>query len=144
MNELFDSYGNLMVDCHEEPVFISVKDEPWTYVVFYQNLFFIFYTNNDTDENVVQIYVKCPDDPWKVPAMANGAFDLLISSNVKIDVYAKYDVIVRKLHKILRRCGGENYIHGVWDKTVCKSLSSFLRTIEDYTEINQIKHAYNK
>lgn len=143
-NELFDPDGNLLIDCSTEPVFISVKDEAETYVVFYQNLFFIFFINNETDEKVVQIYVKRPDDMWRIPVRPDGSFDFFNPSNTKVNVYGKYDVILRKFHRDIKRCDGEVYNRGVWNKMVYKSLNSFLKIIDDYTEINQIKQAYSK
>jgi hypothetical protein len=143
-NDVLHPDGHLLIDSSTEPVFVSVKDEVETYVVFYQNLFFLFSVNKDMRDKIVQIYVKRPDDEWEIPRKPDGNFDFLNPSNVKVEVYVNYDVSVLKLNRRLSRCSGEDYTSGAWNKMFFKSLNSFLQTIEDYTEINQIRQAYHK
>ncbi len=143
-NDVFQPDGHLLIDSTTEPVFVSVKDEVETHVVFYQNLFFLFSVNSEVNDKIVQIYVKRPNDEWQIPHKPAGNFDFLNPSNVKVEVYVNYDVSVLKLNRRLSRCSGEDYRPGAWNKMFYRSLNSFLETIDDYTEINQIKHAYGK
>ena len=143
-NNVFDKDGNLIIDCNSDPVFISVGDAGETYVGFYQNLFFLFLFDREINDRIVQIYVKRPDDEWKVPVNEDGSFDFINPTTVKVEVYVNYDVSVIKLDRKLSRCYGEDYHYGVWNKMFYKSLNSFMKTVEDYTEINQIKHAYER
>lgn len=143
-SDVFRQDGHLLMDSTTEPVFVSVKDEVKTYVVFYQNLFFLFSANAEMKDKIVQIYVKRPEDEWEIPKKADGNFDFLNPSNIKAGVYINYDVSVLKLNRRLSRCCGENYYHGAWNKMFYRSLNSFIRTVENYTEINQITQAYTK
>ena len=140
----FDGNGKLTVDCDTEPIFIKVMEMEGTHVIFYQNLFFLLSLNNETNDAVVQIYVKRPEDNWRLPVNEDGTLDYINPLNVKVDVYVNYDVSVIKLGRTLGRCGGEFYRNGTWGKMVYKTLNSFFTTVENYTEISQIKHAYEK
>ena len=144
--DVFDIEGRFIGDRNDEtePVFISVKDESEAYAVFYENLFILFSINNDLGDRIVQIYMKRPEDTWTVPVMEDGSLDLLNPSNIKVEVYVNYDVSVLKLNRRLSRCAGEEYKSGVWNKTFYRTFNAFLRKIEDYTEMNQIKIAYTK
>lgn len=142
IGEIMHPDGHLTVDYETEPVFISVKDEVETCVVFYRNLFILFSYNRDMNDKIAQIYVKRPADNWEIPRKADGNFDFLNPSNVKVEVYVKYDVSVLKLNRRLSRCYGEDYRPGAWNKMFYKSLISFIDTVENYTEINRIKEAY--
>ena len=143
-NDVLHPDGHLSLDCSTEPVFVSVKDEVETCVVFYQNLFFLFSVNNEVRDKIVQIYIKRPDDEWEIHRKADGNFDFLNPTNVKVEVYVNYDVSVLKLNRRLSRCSGENYSHGAWNKMFYRSLNSFIHAIENYTEISQITQAYAK
>jgi hypothetical protein len=143
-SDVFHPDGHLLLDYNAEPVFISTKDEDNACIVFYQNLFFLLSINKETKDKIVQIYVKRPDDEWEIPHKPDGTFDFLNPSNVKVEVYVNYDVNVIKFNRRLSRCSGEYYRYGVWNKMFYKSMKSFTSTVENYTEINQIKLAYNK
>lgn len=147
--QVFDGNGDLinkeMVE--SEPAFISVKDDDGnkSCVVFYGNLFILFSVNDELNDRIVQIYIKRPEDEWKVQTKENGKeLDLFNPSNVKIEVYVNYDVSVCKLNRRLSRCGGEEYRSGKWNGKFYKALNSFIDKVEGYTEINQIKQAYEK
>ena len=145
VNEVVDVDGNLTVPYSEEPLFIAAKDESEAYVVFYKDLFILFSINNELDDKIVQIYVKRPEDEWRIPVkQGGGEFDLLNPCNVKVEVYIKYDVSVTKLNRRITRCSGDEYKSGNWNKTFYQSLNSFIKNVEGYTEISQIKHAYSK
>ena len=144
VSDAFHPDGHLLLDYNAEPVFVSVNDEDNTNIVFYQNLFFLMSYNDETKDRIVQIYVKRPDDDWVIPCKSDHTFDCLNPSNVKMEVYVNYDVNVLKFNRRLSRCGGEYYRYGVWNKMFYKSMKSFTHTVENYTEINQIKLAYNK
>ncbi len=137
--------GCILTDVYKtEPMFFRVKGEANTCVVFYENLFFIFASDNKLNDKIVQIYVKRPEDEWKIPYTENEELDLLNPSNVKVEVYVNYDVSVQKLNRRLTRCTGEEYRDGVWNKMFYRSFNSFVKKVEDYTELNQINHAYGK
>lgn len=140
----FDGSGKLTVDCDTEPIFIKVMGTEDTHVIFYQNLFFLLSLNNETNDAVAQIYVKRPEDSWRLPVNEDGTLDYINPLNVKVEVYVNYDVSVIKLGRTLGRCGGELYRNGTWNKMVYKTLNTFFTTVENYTEINQIKQAYEK
>lgn len=128
-----------------QPIFISTCSGEFEVIVaFYENLFMIFTTNDELDDQVVQIFVKRPQDEWAIPVKENGELDLLHPINVKIEVYKNYDVSVENLNYPLSRCKGETYKPGSWNKAFYKTFGSFLKKIENYTEINQINHAYGK
>lgn len=143
-SDAFSPDGHLLLDYSTEPVFVSINDEDNTDIIFYQNLFFLMSYNDETKDRIVQIYIKRPDDDWEIPRKPDGSLDFLNPSNVKVEVYVKYDVSVIKFNRRLSRCNGEYYRYGVWNKMFYKSMKSFTRTVENYTEINQIKLAYNK
>ncbi len=142
----FDNNGFLKEECETTPIFIKVTEG--TYVIFYQNLFFLLSLNNETKDAVAQIYVKRPEDVWQLPikqdGTEDGTLDYINPLNVKVEVYVNYDVSVIKLGRTLGRCGGELYRNGTWNKMVYKTLNAFFTTVENYTEINQIKQAYEK
>lgn len=144
--DAFDRNGrlNLTEEERKEPVFIAVKDESDAYAVFYENLFILFSINDELGDKIVQIYIKRPEDEWTVPVNEDGTLDLLNPSNIKVEVYVNYDVSVLKLNRRLSRCSGEDYKSGVWNKMFYRSFNAFLRKIENYTDINQIKLAYER
>ena len=137
----FDNNGFLKEECETTPIFIKVTEG--TYVIFYQNLFFLLSLNNETKDAVTQIYVKRPEDVWQLPikqdGTEDGTLDYINPLNVKVEVYVNYDVSVIKLGRTLGHCGGELYRNGTWNKMVYKTLNAFFTTVENYTEINQIK-----
>lgn len=148
-SEVFDKNGNFIgkEDIDSDPVFVSVKDDDGTEscVVFYDNLFVLFSVNDELSDKIVQIYIKRPEDEWKIPLKEDGnGLDLLNPSNVKFEVYVNYDVSVCKLNRRLSRCGGEEYHSGKWNSKFYKTFNSFIDKVEGYTEINQIKQAYGK
>lgn len=127
----------------EEPHFISVDDdENERYVVIYGNLYMLFSINETLNDKIVQIYIKRPDDLWRVPVDENGNFDMMNPCNVKIEVYADYSVSVVKLNHVLSRCCGQDYRSGVWNKMFYRTIKSFVKKVDGYTEINQINVAY--
>ena len=145
MNDItgpFNEHGKLTENCDDEPIFISEQDREGVYIVFYQNLYFLFYSNDEDRDMIVQIYIKRPEDTWHLPVNNDGSLDYLNPANVKVGIYTNYSVSVTKLGRTLGHCGGEDYRSGTWDKMVYKSLISFLEKVENYTEINQIKQAY--
>lgn len=155
--EVFDKDGNIIdkdkvnngcgVSVDIDPVFVSVKDDDGTEscVVFYDNIFILFSVNADLSDRIVQIYIKRPEDEWKVPVKEDGSgLDLLNPCNAKVEVYVNYDVSVCKLNRRLSRCEGEEYRSGKWNNKFYKMFNSFINKVEGYTEINQIKQAYGK
>ena len=132
----------------DEPLFVSSKDNDGneSCVVFYGNLFIIFSMNKELNDKIVQIYMKRPTDEWEIRRINNGndnRLDLLNPTNVKVEVYVNYDVSVCKLSHRLGRCGGEEYHSGKWNTEFHRAINSFIKKVESYTEINQIKQAYN-
>lgn len=147
--EVFDKNGNIFARevGDDDPIFVSVKDDDGTEscVVFYDNLFILFSVNADLSDRIVQIYIKRPEDEWKIPVKEDGSgLDLLNPCNAKVEVYVNYDVSVCKLNRRLSRCEGEEYRSGKWNSKFYKMFNSFISKVEGYTEINQIKQAYGK
>ena len=113
-------------------------------VVIWNNLYMLFSINTELNDRIIQIYIKRPEDRWSVPVDENGNFDLMNPDNVKIEVYVDYNVSVVKLNHVLSRCCGDEYRSGAWNKMFYRAIKSFVKKVDEYTEITQIKNAYNK
>lgn len=129
----------------DEPCFISADEgDNENYVVIWNNLYMLFSINTELNDRIIQIYIKRPEDRWSVPVDENGKFDLMNPNNVKIEVYVDYNVSVVKLNHVLSRCCGDEYRSGAWNKMFYRAINSFVKKVDEYTEITQIKNAYNK
>jgi hypothetical protein len=126
-----------------EPFFIEVGGEFETHCAFYENLFFHFSYDPALNDTIVRVYVKRPSDKWEFKALdtLDGGCDVLNPTNVHAEVYIKYNVSVLKKSN---RCTGEDYKTGNWNKAFWRSLISFFDTVQNFTELNRIKLAYEK
>ena len=144
VTDLFTSNdtGNFVISENliEEPVFLSAKDKPETYVVFYRNLFITFLNDTEQGNRIIRIYIKRPEDNWEVTTSENGELDILNPLNVNAEVYAVYDVNVLNIS----RCAGEEYFSGKWNKMFYKTVNSFTKNVEGYKEISKMRVAYGK
>ena len=124
------------------PIFIKVTKGPDVICAFYQNLMFSFHFDSSTNDRIVRIYVKRPEDEWTfgVPNNETGAFDVLHPLNVEAEVFITYDINVLRLN----RCFGQNYQSGVWNKMFYWTLCSFIDKTQGLTEISRIKKAYER
>ena len=108
---------------NDEPCFIHVDGaDIETCVAVYENLLFTFSVDETLNDRIIRIYMKKPE------------------CNVNAEIYVNYNVSVLRLN----RCVGENYKSGAWNKMFYKTLESFCKKVQGYTEINQLKKAYEK
>lgn len=120
------------------PVFYKASEEQ--YFVYYKNLAFSFTYDEKTDDKIVRIQMKRPDDCWTFNLDDDGHYDLSSPVNVHAEVYIHYSVSVLRVN----RCSGENYKSGTWNKTFYRNLCSFLEAVRGYQEISILKKAYEK
>lgn len=144
LNEVFSADGVFLTDKFdpEDAVFVkSGENSTLNYALIYKNLYIIFSINEELNDKIVEIFIKRPEDTW---TLDKDNPDLLNPVNVKFDVYVDYYVSLVKLNMNLSRCMGEEYKSGTWNKMFYRAMKGLIRTVEGYTEINQLKHAYEK
>lgn len=127
---------------NDEPCFIHVDGaDIETCVAIYENLLFTFSVDETLNDRIIRIYMKKPEDAWQFEKnTSDGKHNLLKPCNVNAEIYVNYNVSVLRLN----RCVGENYKSGAWNKMFYKTLELFCKKVQGYTEINQLKKAYEK
>ena len=121
-----------------EPIFIKGSADNGTVCAFFENMFILFSVNEKTDDRIIRIYLKRPEDQWIFTDADEGKVCVVKPKNVCAEVYINYDVNVLDLN----RCHGEEYLSGTWNKAFYRSLTAFMRSVEGFTEVNRIKRAY--
>ena len=139
-NELFNKVNpEGTTEGPDMPIFFAISERPEVYIAFYKNLYLTYSYDKEVRDRVFRIYMKRPEDKWEIPSKPNGkGIDAYTPTNIKAEVYINYNVNVLDVD----RCMGDHYRSGSWDKTFYKTLKSFLKDVEGYTETRQIEIAY--
>lgn len=115
-----------------------VKGNKEIYDLFFCNLH-IHLSKSDT-ENIISVRLKKNEDEWVFKKDDEKIIDFSHPINQTYEIYVWYEVPVLDITKST----GYLYKNGTWDSYFYKTMSLFLKSVEETTDNSQFNEAYKQ